>query len=193
MDRESLEIRSYRVCFELDRRIYRLERWRLPVPWGLPLRSIGYASAALVAILFAQGLPLLGVLIGALPAPVRLCLLPIGIAYALTVVRVDGRPAHSALLALARFRLAPRWIAAYSRCHSLGAVARLGELCLAPDGRDTRLRRGRIKGPATVLLRYPGAGRQRHRRLVIEQTSQRPMWRGKTVEIPAGHVLEVRS
>ena len=39
MEREARPIRSYRVCFSLERRIYKIDRWRLPVPWGVPLRT----------------------------------------------------------------------------------------------------------------------------------------------------------
>ena len=38
-------IRSYRRVFEVDRRIYRVDRWALPVPGGVPLRAVGYFVA----------------------------------------------------------------------------------------------------------------------------------------------------
>src|SRR5918992_1366740 len=36
---ERLVIRSYRRVFEVDRRIYRVDRWALPVPGGVPLQG----------------------------------------------------------------------------------------------------------------------------------------------------------
>ena len=36
---ERVIIRSYRRVFEVDRRIYRVDRWALPVPGGVPLRG----------------------------------------------------------------------------------------------------------------------------------------------------------
>ena len=193
MDREALQIRSYRVCFELERRIYRIDRWRLPVSWGVPLRGVGYFVAALGLLLFARNLPVVGALLAPFPTPVKFCLLPIGIAYGLCAIRVDGRPAHSALLSVLRFHLGPRHVAGFARCQAPGTVVRFGELALAPDERGARLRRALVRGPARVLLRYPGAGREQRRKLVIEQTSGRPMWRGKTVALEPGQVLEVRS
>ena len=42
---ERVVIRSYRRVFEVDRRIYRVDRWALPVPGGVPLRAVGYFAA----------------------------------------------------------------------------------------------------------------------------------------------------
>ena len=50
-------IRSYRRVFEVDRRIYRIDRWALPVPGGVPLRAVGYFVAALLAMIVAGSLP----------------------------------------------------------------------------------------------------------------------------------------
>jgi hypothetical protein len=50
---DSLTIRSYRRVFEVDRRIYRVDRWALPVPGGVPLRGMGYFAAA-VALVVAR-------------------------------------------------------------------------------------------------------------------------------------------
>ena len=193
MDREPLQIRSYRVCFDLERRIYRLEQWRLPVAWGVPLRGVAYAALALIAIVIAGGLPLVGDLLAALPAPVRLLLLPVGIAYALTAAKVDGRPLHTAIGSLVRHLTAPRWIAGLKKCEAPGTVVRFGDLTVAPDHTGPRLRRGRIEGPCEVLLRYPGRGRQHRSKMVITQTSGEAMWRGKTISLAAGQELEVRS
>ena len=44
-------IRSFRRVFEVDRRIYRVDRWPVPVPGGIPLRALGYFLAALLLIL----------------------------------------------------------------------------------------------------------------------------------------------
>lgn len=44
-------IRSYQRIFRPERRIYQIEGRSLPVPGGIPLRWLGYASAALVAVL----------------------------------------------------------------------------------------------------------------------------------------------
>jgi hypothetical protein len=44
-------IRSYQRIFRPERRIYQIEGRSLPVPGGVPLRWLGYATAALVAVL----------------------------------------------------------------------------------------------------------------------------------------------
>jgi hypothetical protein len=44
-------IRSYQRIFRPERRIYQIEGRSLPVPGGIPLRWLGYATAALVAVL----------------------------------------------------------------------------------------------------------------------------------------------
>lgn len=48
-DREP--IRSYQRIFRPERRIYQIEGRALPVPGGIPLRWLGYATAALLAVL----------------------------------------------------------------------------------------------------------------------------------------------
>jgi hypothetical protein len=44
-------IRSYQRIFRPERRIYQLEGKRLPVPGGVPLHWLAYATAALLAVL----------------------------------------------------------------------------------------------------------------------------------------------
>jgi len=44
-------IRSYQRIFRPERRIYQIEGRSLPVPGGVPLRWLGYATAALLAVL----------------------------------------------------------------------------------------------------------------------------------------------
>ena len=62
---ERVVIRSYRRVFEVDRRIYRVDRWALPVPGGVPLRAVGYFAATLLAVIVAGSLPGIGELVGA--------------------------------------------------------------------------------------------------------------------------------
>jgi hypothetical protein len=120
---EILHIRSFRVVFDLERRIHRIDRFRVPLPYGLPLRSLGYAVAALVAILVASRLPVLGAVLKLLPTPARLVLAPVGLSYALTQLRLDGRSAHAAAGAWARYTLAPKLLVAFRRAPGHGQVA----------------------------------------------------------------------
>jgi len=57
-------IRSYQRIFRPDRRVYQIEGHRLPVPGGVPLRWVGFATAALLAVLVLSGRsPVLSVLL----------------------------------------------------------------------------------------------------------------------------------
>src|SRR3954463_3575446 len=87
-------IRSYRRVFEVDRRIYRVDRWALPVPGGVPLRAVGYFAAALVAVLVFGASPGVGELVAGVSAPIRFVVLPLAIAVLGTQAAPDGRAAH---------------------------------------------------------------------------------------------------
>jgi len=192
VDRNPVTIRSYRLCFRLERRIYKIDRFRLPVSWGVPLRGLGYAAAALLAVLLAQGLPLLGAVIGGLHPAFRYAVVPVGVAYLLTALEVDGRPAHQAVIAWIGFLCRPRRLLGPSRKRRPGGVLRLGEIAVAPDERSGRYRPARVQGPATVLLRFPCRGKRRGRRLRLRQTSRLPLGRGKMLALKRGQTLELR-
>ena len=192
---DRLTIRSFRECFHVERRMYKVDRWRLPVPWGVPLRGIGYAVVALVVVLILARVPVLGALLGVLPPALRLGLLPSVIAYLLCVIERDGRPAHRTLVALVRMRVQPRRVAAGRRVPAVGSRVGLGPVTFAADEHTSTYRAARIKGPSTVLLRYPARVRRswlRPRRLTITQTSSTPVARGTTVTISERHELWVR-
>ncbi|PTL60254.1 hypothetical protein [Paraconexibacter algicola] len=166
-ERDEIVIRSFRVVFQLDRRLHRIDRWRLPLPYGLPLRSLGYAAGALLLVLVVGQLPVLGTVVGALPAPVRLALIPGAAAYALTSIQVDGRPAHEAFIALVVWRIRPRVVTAWKRGTRPGQQARLLDVRVAPDASGPRLRRGRVRGPATAVVRVAATADERGRRLTL--------------------------
>jgi len=61
---QRVPIRSYQRIFSPDRRVYQIEGHRLPVPGGVPLRWLGYATAALLGVLVLSGRsPVLSVLL----------------------------------------------------------------------------------------------------------------------------------
>src|SRR3954468_23269241 len=91
---DRVTIRSYRRVFEVDRRIYRVDRWALPVPGGVPLRAVGYFAAAVLALVVVNGLPLTGALVRLLSPPLRYVVLPLAVAILGTQVAPDGRAAH---------------------------------------------------------------------------------------------------
>ena len=154
---EAMEIRSYRAVFDLERRIYRIDRLRLN-PAGVPVRGIVYFLALLMTIALCTRVPPLGAVASVLPWYLVYGALPGAAAALLNVIAIDGRPAHLAARALLRHRLAPR--------RSVGLRARWGECCgeagcgwrppeilLLPDGSDARVRRLRYTGPGAALVR----------------------------------------
>jgi hypothetical protein len=159
----SLEIRSYRAVFDLERRIYRVDRLRLN-PGGVPVRGVVYCLAILACLALAGTLPLVGTAVWALPWYVRDLLLPAGSAALLTMIRVEGRPFHLAAAALLRHLLGPRQLArllpaggslgvSRSRLGAApGRVWRPEELLMLPDGSDPRPRRLRYGGPGAVRM-----------------------------------------
>lgn len=138
MTDERLQIRSYRVVFDLERRIHRIDRYRIPLPYGLPLRSIAYALAGLLAVIALGRLPVLGALLALLPVPARLVLVPMAVSVALTRLRVDGRSAHAAGLAWMRWLAGPRRLVGFQRCPSPGRWVFADVLLATPEGSCAR-------------------------------------------------------
>lgn len=187
------EVRSYRLCFDLERRIHSVDRWRIPVPWGVPLRGVGYALAALAAILVAAATPGIGTPVGALPAPLRLFLIPVGVAVVLVRWRLDGRPAHRALVALVRQSLGPRRLRAYRRFRPESSEVSYAAVAVARDVSSGGRGRARVVGPARLSVSgCDGVRRRRGRRRRVVRAG---VSGGSVVEVDvaAGEVLEVRS
>lgn len=189
---DRMTIRSFRVVFELERRIHKVDRWRIPVPYGVPLRGVAYAGCALLAVVLMGRLPIGREALGLLPPPVRFVLVPVGLAYLLDQVRIDGRPAHAVATAWLQLRFGPARVAAFRAVPAVGTAALFGDLRVVCDERSARYRRARVEGPARVLLRYPARARRRGARLDLEQTSERPLWRAKRIALKPGQRLVVR-
>jgi hypothetical protein len=146
------EIRSYRNVFDLERRIYRVDRLRLN-PGGVPLRGIAYFMAILAATLLAGRLPLIRVLAQTLPWYVREVAMPGVTAALLTLIKVEGRPFHVAVGTLVRYAVGPHHLAGVRPCRaSPGRRWHPPQLVSLPDGSDARLRRMRYQGPGMVLV-----------------------------------------
>ncbi len=187
-----MEIRSFHVVFALERRLHRIDRWRLPFPYGVPVRAIAYGAGALVVIVVAGRLPLSGTLTGVMPAPLRYVIAPAAIGAALARLRVDGRPAHRHLLARLAHQIGPARRSGVRASPAVGTVLRLVEPCvIVPDGSGSAYRPARITGPAELLLRYPAQGRQRGRRLRLAQAGDQPLDRSQHVTLEAGQTLEI--
>jgi hypothetical protein len=146
-----IEIRSFRRVFDLERRIYSVDRVRLN-PGGVPVRGVVYFLAVLSVDLLAAGLPLMGALARALPWYLRDLALPGASAVVLSAIRVEGRTFHLAARALARYWIGPRRLAGVRGCAGVAEVWRPHELVMLPDGSDGRMRRLRYTGPGAVLV-----------------------------------------
>jgi hypothetical protein len=197
-----VEIVSYRTVFDLERRVYRIDRLRLN-PNGLPLRGLVYFLALLAAALFCAKLPLLGSLVRALPWYLRDLGIPAGGAALLGMIRVEGRPFHLAARALLRYGAAPRHLAGLRRCAAPGSRWRPGELLMLPDGSDARLRRLRYTGAGAVRVsvahtraEYAGGaigGMLGRPRMTLEVlVGRRAPAHGQVIALAAGARLEVR-
>src|ERR1044071_620890 len=108
MDDGTLLIQSFRQCFQLERRIHPLDKWRLPLPYGLPVRGIAYCLGLLLAVLVLSRLPLFGAFLGSMHPAIRFVVVPVAGAYALMTLRVDGRAAHMVGISYLRHRCEPR-------------------------------------------------------------------------------------
>jgi hypothetical protein len=167
-----LEIRSYRSVFDLERRIYRVDRLRLN-PTGVPVRGVVYFLALVACCLLAGRLPLLGALVRAVPWYALDLGLPAGLAALFCLISIEGRPFHLAALALLRHALAPRELSGLRPRRDADRRLLPGELVLLVDGSDARVRRLRYSGPGAVRIRRRAPGR------------------GRVVELARGGRLEV--
>ncbi len=202
-----MEIRSYRRVFDLERRLYRVDRLRLN-PGGMPVRGVVYFLAILAAALIAGRLPLLATVARVLPWYLGDLAIPAAIAAILTMIRVEGRPFHLAAGALVRYGTGPRRLAGVRPCRALGERWRPEEIVLLPDGSDGRMRRMRYTGPGAVLVavEHERAGRATARRssslglagrrpslTLRERPERRTLSPGQVIALAPGARLLVRS
>jgi hypothetical protein len=201
-----MEIRSYRRVFDLERRIYRVDRLRLN-PGGVPLRGIVYFLAIFAATVIAGRLPLLAGAVRLLPWYLRDLAMPVASAAVLTIIRVEGRPFHLAAYAVGRYRSAHRWSAGVRPCPAVGARWHPQEIVFLPDGSDGRMRRLRYTGPGAALVavehqRSDGTGGRWPRRLSLRHRPALTLWEpssgparkgGQVIALAKGAHLRVRA
>jgi hypothetical protein len=185
------EIRSYGVVFSLERRLHRIDRFRIPLPYGLPLRSVGYAAVLLTLVLAVDRVPGVGGLLGALPTPFRIAVVPGVGSYLLTRVRIDGRPAGAAAAGALVYLVQPRRLGAWQP-RQWDRVVRVADLTLAPSGDGPALRRGTVRGPCDVALQCPVATRARRHSTIITCAREGRGARRGSIVLRAGERLVVR-
>lgn len=197
-----MEIVSYRTVFDLERRVYRVDRLRLN-PGGVPLRGIVYFLAIVATALLAARVPLLGALARLAPWYFRDLGIPAALAALFTMIRVEGRPFHLAARAVIRFGVGPRHLAGVQSCAAPGARWQPAELLVLPDGSDARLRGMRYVGAGAVSVSTAhirseyGAGAIRgllgRPQVRLEQLAGKSApARGQVIALAAGARLEVR-
>jgi hypothetical protein len=150
-----LEIRSYRRVFDLERRIYRVDRLRLN-PAGVPVRGIVYLLVILAATVLASRLPVVGLPIRGAPWLLSYLAFPGLTAALLAVIRIEGRPFHLAARALLRYRTGPRLLYRLGPAERRSAMKANGcwtptPIMMLPDGADG-MHRLRYDGPGALLV-----------------------------------------
>ncbi len=189
-------MRSFREVFQIERRLFKVDRWRIPLRSGLEVRAIVYAIACYAGLLIARGIPPVAALHDLLPAPIGWLILPVGGALALARFRPDGRIPHHAALSVARWALSPRALAGLRPERGIGRpTLAISDVVMCADWRDgDRPLHGDVVGPATITAR-------RHARLtatrgdaVLEVSLDGPaLGRGHVLDLVAGERIEVRS
>lgn len=194
-DTDRVRVRSYRAVLDsVERRIFHLDRWRLPMPQGVSLRALLYTLATAFGVLVAARLPLISAVLALLPPSALYMGLPVLTGWALASLRIDGRPPHHVLRSGVSYTIGPKTLAGLRPCLASGSsYTPVEAIQIAPSGDEPLYRRGRVRGPATILLRYPaeitivGRDLKSTRRLrVASCRGGRPMPVGRKVEVPAG-------
>jgi conjugation transfer TcpE-like protein len=196
---DTLVVRSYRRVFRFDRRIYRIDRFAIPVPGGLPLVGLLWFLGALLGVLVASHLPAVGSLLTMLSPPLRYLVLPAALAVLATQLAPDGRSAP---------RFAQTWLRQQLRARRRSAgrrVPRESERALAPsalrvrpDQHGTDLRRARVRGPARVSFLDDVYVIPKLRRTTLVRPATGVAGRGsrgrvvRELELEPGERLEVR-
>jgi hypothetical protein len=175
---DRITLRSYRLAFEVERRLHRIDRFRIPLPYGVPLMTLGWAALAAVTMALLDDLPLLG----ALPWPIRFVLIPGVAAQLLGRPGEDGRPMHERLVARATRR------SAYEP--DPARACELGPVIVAPDERSARPRSARIRGGA-LLVGVPLEGASRRGRLDARVLPGR-LAEPRRIDLERDSVLELR-
>jgi len=147
-----IEIRSYRTVFELERRVYRIDRLRLP-PGGVPMRGALYCLGLILLAVVVSALPMVGTIAAVLPWYFRDLAAPIALAALLALLRIEGRPFHLAARSLLAQRLGSRWWSGLRPSTPPASCWRPPDLLMLPDGSESRWRPFAFRGPGAVMVR----------------------------------------
>jgi hypothetical protein len=197
-----MEVRSYRRVFELERRVYRVDRLRLN-PGGIPVRGIVYFGLALGFALVGAEVPVAQTVARSVPWFLWDLAFPVATAAVLAGVRVEGRAFHLFAGGIARYWLAPRRLGGMRRCPARAAIWRPEEIVFLPNGSEPTIRRMRITGPAAVRVARRHTKRMPGRRwrpvlgmrpvLQLTEVADGTLpWRREVVSLAAGVHMHTR-
>jgi hypothetical protein len=142
-----IEVRSYRRVFDLERRIYRVDRFRLN-PGGLPLRGLAYLIVGIALVTVAARVPGVRWLLAVLPWYLTYVALPVTASALLAVISIEGRPFHVAAVALMGIRRVPR-VGSRTSCRT---GWRPPDLIVLPNGDDAHMRALLYRGPGIAVV-----------------------------------------
>ena len=172
--------------FEIDRRIYRVDRWALPVPGGVPLEGVAYFFAFLAAVILIGQLPVVGGLTSVAHPLLAYLFIPAGLAMVAVRAEPDGRSTYRFVGDWARHKARRR--RTINGRPAPTSVKWHGRVRVLWDLDSPVQRRGRIHGPASVRFRDGATlGFTMRGRWVA-----RPGGPAKTYDAPAGETVEIR-
>src|SRR3954454_24438045 len=97
-DSGKVVIRSFRLVFDRGyRRLFKIDRYRLPFAYGLPMLGILYAVLVALALVFAGRGRVVGPALAAPPPPIHWVAIPVGLSMVMLHWRPDGLKPHVAL------------------------------------------------------------------------------------------------
>lgn len=164
------------------------------LPWPVPEAAVMYGGLAAALLVFGPGLPVIGGWIGIVPLLARLGL-AIAVGFAGAVYRPDGRALHYWTLGRARMLLEGRRLVAYRRAR-LPSYLHYGDLPVLSDGREVRLRSGRVRAhsqPVIVRFPYKMTSPKRHgKEIHIARAQGRRRRKRSRLQLAPGEVLVVK-
>jgi hypothetical protein len=157
---------------------------------------LGDRTAALLAAAAALvGTLVLGAALGALDWPLRLVVVPVGVASAATQATPDGRRPERFAMSWLALRMAPGRRSIGRILPAPGVDHRIdGKVWVAPDEHVPPDRRARVEGPADVFFAEPHSMRRRplRRRRIVAGPARRRGVRRTRLTLREGETLEVR-
>lgn len=192
-------VRSYGLVFKIERKLFKIDRWRLPLPGGVEIRAIVYGGVILLGTLIVSRLPGLGDILGLLPAPVHWALIPGGLTFVLLKLQIEGRAPHRVLASLVGWYFSERLIAGAGKADRPQVHAPIQTIWITPDWRTPRYRQATIHGPTVMVCRYPIEAHMRLDRrgrqigdLRLRNANYQRMAHGRnSFEIPAGRKVVI--